>query len=75
MSDRKFVYDFTEDPRTEDILALCGGKGTGLMRMRHLGLPVPEGFVGTTEACDLYTGYRALPEGLMDEVKEHLKHL
>ncbi len=48
----KFVCGFSEDPGTEDaLIALCGGKGAGLMLMRQLGLPVPEGFVITTEAC------------------------
>ncbi|MEW6638673.1 MAG: PEP/pyruvate-binding domain-containing protein, partial [Actinomycetota bacterium] len=61
----RFVYGFDEDPGTEEALALCGGKGTGLMRMRSLGLPVPEGFVITTEACNLYTSTGELPEGLM----------
>jgi hypothetical protein len=48
---RRFVYGFTEDLGSGDVLALCGGKGSGLMRMRRLGLPVPEGFIITTEAC------------------------
>jgi hypothetical protein len=41
----RFVYGFSDDVRAADVLALCGGKGSGLMRMRSLGLPVPEGFV------------------------------
>jgi pyruvate, orthophosphate dikinase len=41
------------------------------MRMRRLGLPVPEGFVITTEACASYTSSGDLPRGLMDEVREH----
>ncbi|AHY48266.1 pyruvate, phosphate dikinase (plasmid) [Rubrobacter radiotolerans] len=54
------------------MLALCGGKGAGLIRMRSLGLPVPEGFVITTEACARYIEDGTLPEGLMDEVRENL---
>jgi hypothetical protein len=52
---RRFVYGFAEDLGSEDVVGLCGGKGSGLMRMRRLGLPVPEGFITTTEACTSYT--------------------
>src|SRR5918999_2058042 len=72
----KFVYGFSEDPGVEhDFVALCGGKGAGLMRMRQLGLPVPEGFVITTEACAGYLGSGELPRGLMAQVMDHLERL
>jgi pyruvate, orthophosphate dikinase len=71
----KLVYGFSEDPGSENILALCGGKGAGLMRMRHSGLPVPEGFIITTEACVSYTESGELPDGLMAEVMDHLTRL
>src|ERR687890_2603613 len=72
----KFVYGFSEDPGVEhDFVALCGGKGAGLMRMRQLGLPVPEGFVITTEACAGYLGSGELPGGLMAQVMDHLVRL
>jgi len=71
----RFVYGFSEDLGSEDVLALCGGKGSGLMRMRRLGLPVPEGFIITTEACVSYIGSGDLPEGLMAEVMDHLARL
>ncbi|MDX5895539.1 pyruvate, phosphate dikinase [Rubrobacter radiotolerans] len=67
-----FVVGFTDDLSGRDVLALCGGKGAGLIRMRSLGLPVPEGFVITTEACARYIEDGTLPEGLMDEVRENL---
>jgi hypothetical protein len=41
----RLVYGFSDDLGSADLLALCGGKGSGLMRMRGLGLSVPEGFV------------------------------
>ncbi|MCA1738335.1 MAG: hypothetical protein LC740_05745, partial [Actinobacteria bacterium] len=44
----RFVYGFSDDVGSVDVRALCGGKGSGLIRMRGLGLPVPEGFVITT---------------------------
>jgi len=71
----RFVYGFSDDLGPADVLALCGGKGSGLIRMRALGLPVPEGFVITTEACVSYIETGALPDGLMDEVNENLKRV
>jgi pyruvate,orthophosphate dikinase len=69
---RRFVYGFADDLGAADVRALCGGKGAGLVKMRGLGLPVPEGFVITTEACVSYMEAGALPEGLMDEVRANL---
>src|SRR4028119_1645147 len=71
----RFVYAFSDDLGPDDILTLCGGKGSGLMRMRGLGLPVPEGFVITTEACVSYITTREMPAGLMDEVRENLRRV
>ncbi|MDQ3363796.1 MAG: pyruvate, phosphate dikinase, partial [Actinomycetota bacterium] len=71
----RFVYGFSDELGLSDVLALCGGKGSGLMRMRGLGLPVPEGFVITTEACVSYIKTRQMPGGLLDEVKENLKRV
>ena len=72
---RGFVYAFSDHVEPAEILTLCGGKGSGLMRMRSLGLPVPEGFVITTEACTLYIESGSMPDGLMDEVRAHLSRL
>src|SRR5918997_5398263 len=72
----KLVYGFSEDPEAEDdLVTLCGGKGAGLMRMRQLGLPVPEGFVITTEACAGYMKSGELPGGLMAKVMDHMARL
>src|SRR5918994_1368068 len=72
----KLAYGFSEDPGAEDdLMALCGGKGAGLMRMRQLSLPVPEGFVITTEACAGYLRSGQLPGGLMAQVMDHLERL
>jgi pyruvate,orthophosphate dikinase len=53
---RKMVYYFGggRAEGTGTMKALLGGKGAGLMEMTRLGLPVPAGFVITTEACALY---------------------
>jgi pyruvate, orthophosphate dikinase len=48
----KFVYDFNEG--NKDLKDLLGGKGANLAEMTNLGLPVPPGFVITTEACKVY---------------------
>ena len=71
----RFVYGFSVNLGSADVLALCGGKGSGLIRMHGLGLPVPEGFVITTEACVFYIKTGEMPEGLMDEVKENLQRV
>ena len=55
---------------------LLGGKGAGLCEMTQLGLPVPSGFVITTEACRLFfEGGNKLPAGLMGDVKNSIKKL
>ena len=48
----KLVYDFTEG--NKDLKDLLGGKGANLAEMTNLGLPVPPGFIITTEACREY---------------------
>ena len=45
----KWVYMFTEG--NADMRNLLGGKGANLAEMTNLGLPVPQGFTVTTEAC------------------------
>jgi pyruvate,orthophosphate dikinase len=69
----KFVYDFTEGDRTQK--DLLGGKGANLSEMTRLGLPVPPGFVITTEACKAYLASGSAPKELADEVTEHLTAL
>jgi len=70
----KSLYFFDEgDPTNKRLL---GGKGAGLCMMTQLGLPVPPGFVITTEVCRKYyeLGGR-LPDGLMDEVRLAMRRL
>jgi pyruvate,orthophosphate dikinase len=64
------VYDFTEGNR--NLNDLLGGKGANLAEMTQLGLPVPAGFTITTKACGEYLTRGQLPDGLMEEVTEHL---
>ena len=48
----KYVYLFKEG--NKDMRNLLGGKGANLAEMTGLGLPVPQGFTITTEACTKY---------------------
>lgn len=68
----KYVYLFEEaDGKNKK---LFGGKGAGLAEMTRMGLPVPPGFIVTTEACLQYYGTKKkLPKGLMEEVQINLK--
>ena len=55
---------------------LLGGKGYGLVEMTSLGLPVPLGFVITTEVCkQYYANGGKVPEGLFVQVKSKIKEL
>ena len=69
----KYVYDFSEG--NKGLKDLLGGKGANLAEMTNLGLPVPPGFTITTEACQAYLRTGRDPDGLADEVAEHLAKL
>jgi pyruvate, orthophosphate dikinase len=69
----KYVYDFNEG--NKDLKDLLGGKGANLAEMTNLGLPVPPGFVITTEACKVYLNEGREPDELPDEVSGHLATL
>ena len=69
----KYVYDFAEGGR--DMLDLLGGKGANLAEMTNLGLPVPPGFVITTEACQQFLRTGEVPDGMTAEIDEHLAGL
>ncbi|MBM3895225.1 MAG: pyruvate, phosphate dikinase [Thaumarchaeota archaeon] len=67
----KHVYFFNEgDGKNKKLL---GGKGAGLCEMTRLKLPVPPGFVITTEVCkNYYKNNKKLPSGLFSEVKKNI---
>jgi pyruvate,orthophosphate dikinase len=70
----RYVYDF--DQRSEGGRELLGGKGIGLAEMTQLGIPVPGGFTITTDACRAYMAAGGkLPEGLEEEIDEHVRVL
>ena len=67
----RYVFDFGES--SEGGRELLGGKGIGLAEMTQLGVPVPDGFTITTEACRAYLrGGGEVPAGLDDEIEEHI---
>src|SRR3954451_17285506 len=69
----RYVYDFDEP--SDGGRELLGGKGIGLAEMTLLGVPVPAGFTITTDACRAYLGEGGLPDGLEEEVAEHIARL
>jgi len=55
---------------------LCGGKGANLGQMTKLGLPIPQGFTVTTEACTYYyQNSEKLSEGIIEEINIALEKL
>jgi pyruvate,orthophosphate dikinase len=68
-----WVYDFAEG--SKDQKDLLGGKGANLAEMTNLGLPVPPGFTISTETCRAYLSEGGEPDGLAEEVTEHLASL
>ena len=70
----RYVFDFGEG--SGGGRELLGGKGIGLAEMTQLGVPVPDGFTITTEACRAYLrGGGEVPAGLDDEIEEHIAAL
>ncbi|MCU0700193.1 MAG: pyruvate, phosphate dikinase [Myxococcaceae bacterium] len=70
---RKWVYRFRQGRASQK--ALLGGKGANLCEMTRLGLPVPPGFIVSTEACNAYFDAKGFPTGLWPQVLEALKDL
>ncbi|MBC7247543.1 MAG: pyruvate, phosphate dikinase [Actinobacteria bacterium] len=73
MTATKYVYDFEEGDAS--MKRLLGGKGSNLAEMTRLGLPVPPGFTISTEACNIFSREGKYPDGLQEEVEEHLRRL
>ncbi|HNZ95131.1 MAG TPA: PEP/pyruvate-binding domain-containing protein, partial [Sphaerochaeta sp.] len=75
---KKYVYFFGSGKveGTVKMRDLLGGKGANLADMTSIGLPVPPGFTISTEACAYYSANDgAYPEGLREEILEHLATL
>ena len=74
MNQKKYVYMFTETDST--MRNLCGGKGANLGQMTKLGLPIPQGFTVTTEACTYYyDNNKSLSKEIIEEVEASLAKL
>ena len=70
----KWVYLFREG--NADMRALLGGKGANLAEMTNLGLPIPQGFTVTTEACTAYyTDGKNISEEIQAQIYQALETL
>lgn len=70
----KYVYKFSEG--NGNMRELLGGKGANLSEMKNLGMPVPDGFTVTTEACNrYYEDGEKIHEEILDEILSNLKEL
>ena len=68
---KKYCYLFTEGNAT--MRELLGGKGANLAEMTNIGLPVPQGFTISTEACtQYYEDGRKINDGIMAEIMEYV---
>ncbi|HLX21071.1 MAG TPA: PEP/pyruvate-binding domain-containing protein, partial [Gaiellaceae bacterium] len=69
----RYVYAFDEP--SEGGRELLGGKGVGLAEMTQLGVPVPAGFTITTDACRAFMRSGGFPDGLDEEIEQHIARL
>ena len=71
---KKYVYQFSEgNGKMREIL---GGKGANLAEMTNLGLPVPQGFTVSTEACTrYYDDGEVIADDILAEIEEHIGKL
>ena len=68
---KKWVYLFTEGDAT--MRNLLGGKGANLAEMTNIGLPVPQGFTITTEACtQYYEDGREINDEIQGQINEYI---
>ena len=71
MAKKKYVYLFTEG--NAKMRVLLGGKGANLAEMTNIGLPVPQGFTISTEACTkYYEDGRKINDEIMAEINEYI---
>ncbi|MBR4622102.1 MAG: pyruvate, phosphate dikinase [Ruminococcus sp.] len=66
----KYCYLFSEG--NANMRELLGGKGANLAEMTNIGLPVPQGFTITTEACTQYYEDGGISEEIQAEIKEYI---
>ena len=71
---KKYCYLFTEG--NAKMRELLGGKGANLAEMTNIGLPVPQGFTITTEACtQYYEDGRQINDEIMAEIMEYIEKM
>ncbi len=71
---KKYCYLFTEG--NANMRELLGGKGANLAEMTNIGLPVPQGFTISTEACtQYYEDGRQINEGIMAEIMTYIEKM
>ena len=71
---KKYVYLFTEG--NASMRELLGGKGANLAEMTNLGLPVPQGFTISTEACtQYYEDGRRINDEIQAEIMEYIEKM
>ncbi|MEW5986351.1 MAG: pyruvate, phosphate dikinase [Chloroflexota bacterium] len=84
LTSSKYVYLFGEIDEVEartgkdwgDVKGLLGGKGANLAEMTRLGIPVPPGFIVTTQACNAYLAAgEQFPAGLWEQELEAMRRL
>ena len=74
MEKKKYVYLFSEGDAT--MRNLLGGKGANLAEMTRLGMPVPQGFTITTEACTkYYEDGKQISKEIEEEIFEYIKKM
>ncbi|MDY2855599.1 MAG: PEP/pyruvate-binding domain-containing protein, partial [Oscillospiraceae bacterium] len=70
----KWVYLFSEG--NANMRELLGGKGANLAEMTHIGLPVPQGFTITTEACtQYYEDGREINDEIQGQINEYIEKM
>ncbi|HEO7582840.1 TPA: pyruvate, phosphate dikinase, partial [Streptococcus agalactiae] len=70
----KFVYHFDEG--CKEMKELLGGKGANLAEMTSIGLPVPQGFTITTQACnDYYDNACHIRESILSQIDQAMAQL
>ena len=71
---KKYVYLFSEG--NANMRELLGGKGANLAEMTNIGLPVPQGFTITTEACtQYYEDGRQINDEIMAQIMEYIEKM
>mgnify|MGYP001478135634 CR=1 FL=1 len=71
-----FSFDDTKIKKLKNKRNILGGKGTNLAEMGKLGLPVPPGFIISTEVCEIfYKNKKKLPSKIIKDIEKELKNI